>query len=120
MAARGPNMRAGRPSPSPGASQWEHLPKGQPSRMNLSVLKHRFLHRRKLRASAADVTALAKTIRELLAAHREGELRAILHEHYPADLADVMQLLDEAEDTALFALLDPVEAAEVLDEVDGA
>jgi magnesium transporter len=88
--------------------------------MNFSELKHRFLQRRKLRASAADVTELAKTTRALLAAHQEERLRAILHQHYPADLADVMQLLDEAEDNALFALLDPVEAAEVLDEVDGA
>lgn len=88
--------------------------------MDTSELKHRFLHRRKLCASREEVTKLAGSVRELLAAGQRDRLRALLRDFYPADLADVMQLLNEGEDKALFAVLDPQEAAEVLDEVDGA
>jgi magnesium transporter len=88
--------------------------------MSSSELKHRFLHRRKLCAARDEVAKLAQTVRELLAKGPENRLRALLHDHYPADLADVMLILDEPEEKALFALLDPMEAAEVLDEVDGA
>jgi magnesium transporter len=88
--------------------------------MNSSELKHRFLHRRKLCASRDDVKKLAQTIRELLAAGQGDTLQSLLREYYPADLADVMLILEEPEEAKLFSLLDPAEAAEVLDEVDGA
>jgi magnesium transporter len=45
-------------------------------------------------------------------------LRALLHAEYPADIADALSLLNDAEDKTIFDLLDAAEAAEVLDEVD--
>lgn len=82
--------------------------------------KHRFLERRKLLADREDLQQLAARVHDLLAAGRNEELRALLAEYYPADLADALVLLDEPEAKTVFALLPIPEAAEVLDEVDSA
>ena len=66
----------------------------------------------------ADVAAVAAKIRASLAPEKAAELRAVLNEQHPADLADAMLLLSEKEDTAVFRVLAVSEAAEVLDEVD--
>lgn len=81
-------------------------------------LKHRFLDRRKLLSNKDETVKLADRVREFLAAGKTDELRAFLDEQYPADLADVMDVLDDAQDKSVFSLLDTYEAAEVLDEVD--
>ena len=80
--------------------------------------KYRFLERRKLMTARADVERLAADIHRHLAAREDEPLRALLHAEYPADLADAMQFLDNADDQAVFERLDPAEAAEVLDELD--
>ncbi len=80
--------------------------------------KYRFLERRKLLTARVDVERLANQIRPILAAGEQQPLRALVHEQYPADLADTMYFLNDAEDQAVFDVLDPPEAAEVLDEVD--
>lgn len=81
-------------------------------------LKHRFLDRRKLLSNRDESANLAQRIQALLAASKTDELRALLDELYPADLADVMDHLEDPQDKALFKLLDVYEQAEVLDEVD--
>jgi magnesium transporter len=80
--------------------------------------KYRFLDRHKTLAARPDVEKLANDIRQCLASGQTEDLRALLHAEYPADLADAMFFLNDAEDKAVFELLDPAEAAEVLDEVD--
>lgn len=81
-------------------------------------LKHRFLDRNKLLSNKEETVKRAEQMSELIAAGKNDELRAILDDLYPADLADVMDVLDDAQDKAVFNLLDTYEAAEVLDEVD--
>ncbi len=49
---------------------------------------------------------------------QEDRLRAVLGTIHPADLADAMRNLGDEEDLAVYRLLRPEEAAEVLDEVD--
>ena len=66
----------------------------------------------------ADVAEVAAKIRANLAPEKSAELRAVLDEQHPADLADAMLLLNEKEDLAVFQSLAIAEAAEVLDEVD--
>lgn len=61
---------------------------------------------------------VASTIRDHLAPERSTELRALLDDLHPADLAEAMLHLDQEEEKIVFDLLDPSEAAEVLDEVD--
>src|SRR6266567_3986156 len=80
--------------------------------------KYRFLERRKTLAARPDVEQLAKDIRQHLATAKIDQLRTLLHAEYPADLADALFFLADAEDKAIFDLLDTVEAAAVLDEVD--
>ncbi len=80
--------------------------------------KYRFLERRKTLAARPDVEQLAKDIRQHLATAQTDQLRTLLHAEYPADLADAMFFLNDAEDKTIFDLLDAAEAAEVLDEVD--
>lgn len=80
--------------------------------------KHRFLDRQKLMRDQDKVTKLTGRVRELLASGDTEALRQLLDEQYPADLSDVMGLLDDAQDKAVFRNLDTYEAAEVLDEVD--
>ena len=61
---------------------------------------------------------VAAKIRENLAPAQSADLRAILDELHPADLADAMLYLTPQEEKVVFNLLDPAEAAIVLDEVD--
>src|SRR6266699_711821 len=77
--------------------------------------KYRFLERRKTLVARPDVEQLAKDIRQHLATAKIDQLRTLLHAEYPADLADAMFFLNDAEDKTIFDLLD---AAEVLDELD--
>jgi magnesium transporter len=81
-------------------------------------LKYRFLERHKTLAIRPNVEHLATDIRQALASAQTDHLLALLHEEYPADLADAMFFLNDAEDKAILDLLDVAEAAEVLDEVD--
>jgi len=78
-----------------------------------------FAKRRKLLTVKHDAQEVALRIRERLSPERSGELRELLDQQHPADLADAMFFLSEAEDIALFQHLDIAEAAVVLDEVDG-
>ena len=65
-----------------------------------------------------DIVKVAARIRANLAPEKAAQLRAILSEQHPADLADAMLFLNEKEDTAVFKTLTISEAAEALDEVD--
>ncbi len=80
--------------------------------------KYRFLERRKTLAARPDVEQLANDIRRHIASAQTEQFRTFLHAEYPADLADAMFFLNDAEDKTIFDLLDAAEAAEVLDEVD--
>src|ERR1700693_3150510 len=80
--------------------------------------KYRFLEGRKTLTARPDVEQLAKDIRQHLATAQTDQLRPLLHAEYPADLADAMFFLNDAQDKTIFDLLDAAEAAEVLDEVD--
>lgn len=81
-------------------------------------VRHRFLNRKKLYCSRDQVANLANQIRVLLNARNTEDLRNLLDDYYPPDLADVMTLLNEAEDKTIFDLLGNAEAADVLDELD--
>ena len=78
----------------------------------------RFAHRRRILTARPDAMDLAARLRRCLASAEAGDLRETLNRQHPADLADAMIYLTEAEDLALFRLLETLEAAEVLDEVD--
>jgi magnesium transporter len=80
--------------------------------------KYRFLERHKTLTARPDVEQLAKDIRQHLATAQTDQLRTLIHAEYPADLADAMFFLNDAQDKTIFDLLDAAEAAEVLDEVD--
>lgn len=77
-----------------------------------------FSKRRKLLSVREDAQQVALQVRANLLAGRETQLRALLDEQHPADLADVMFFLSDDEERRVFSLLDIEEAAEVLDEVD--
>src|SRR5690348_13209041 len=85
---------------------------------DFSELKNRFASRRKLLSVRDDVQQIANLIRSRLAPSQKKDLRDVLDQQHPADLADAMLFLKPEEDSAVFAALDMVEAAEVLDEVD--
>jgi magnesium transporter len=85
---------------------------------DFSSIKNRFANRRKLLTVKRDAMALAARLRELLAAGREEELRKLLDEQHPADLADAVLFLTKQEACALLTELSVAEAAELLDEVD--
>jgi len=80
--------------------------------------KYRFLERHKTLARRPDAEHLAHDIHKALSSTQTDHLLTLLHAEYPADLADAMVFLSDAEDRAVFDLLDVAEAAEVLDEVD--
>jgi magnesium transporter len=82
-------------------------------------LRYRFLKRHKLMEVRADVEKLADRIRSLVASGQTAELQEFLHAQYPADIADALYYLNDAEDQTAFEQLDAAEAAEVLDETDG-
>lgn len=78
----------------------------------------RFATRRKLLAVREDAMQVARDIKQKLRPGQAGELRAVLDRQHPADLADAMHFLSPEEERTVFGLLDNVEAAEILDEVD--
>ncbi len=80
--------------------------------------RHRFLDRHKLQANSDQIRSLAAQVRDHLAAGTTAELRSLLDQYYPPDLADVMGFLDDTQDKQLFDLLHDDEAADVLDEAD--
>ncbi len=80
--------------------------------------RQQFLQRRKLLVDPDQAKQLAQNIAGLLASNDVKAVRALVSEYYPPDIADVMSFLDDAQDKAVFRLLDTQEAAEVLDEVD--
>lgn len=55
-------------------------------------------------------------MRAALAADDLGGLRALLASQYPPDIADLIDRLDDADQLRVFRLLDPLRAADVLDE----
>lgn len=83
-------------------------------------LKHRFLDRSRLLANRGETLHLAETFKTLLASGDSEKLRELIDQQYPSDLADIMDVLDGAQDKAVFDLLDIYESAEVIDEVDEA
>jgi magnesium transporter len=90
----------------------------EPPESNAAGYKERFLHRVKLHSNIDHVTRVAQRIHALLRAGETEELREYLSRYYPADLADVIPRLPEADQHTLFKLLGTEEAAEMLDEVD--
>jgi len=84
----------------------------------MSEEDHRFSERRRLMTVRKDAMEVAQKLRGCLVSEKGAELRALLNEYHPADLADAMLFLSEQEDATLFEALDIAEAAEVLDEVD--
>jgi magnesium transporter len=85
---------------------------------SMSEPQSRFSNRRRLLAVRRDAMEVAASIREHLLPDQAPELREILDEIHPADLADAMLYLSPQEEKIVFDLLEPPEAAEVLDEVD--
>src|SRR6185503_528630 len=77
-----------------------------------------FASRRKLLTVRADAQQVALQIRQNLGSDSAAALRALLDDLHPADLADAMLFLAPQEERQVFQLLDNLEAAEVLDEVD--
>ncbi len=74
--------------------------------------------RHPLMTARVDVQRIAAMIHTHLAANQPTKVREVVATLHPADLADAMIFLDAADDVALYRLLGPEEAAEVLDEVD--
>ncbi len=79
-----------------------------------------FSKRRKLLSVREDAQQVARQIKANLAPEQSAQLRALLDQQHPADLADVMFFLSDEEERQVFSLLHVEEAAEVLDEVDDA
>lgn len=70
--------------------------------------------------TAQTANILIERIEALVAANGNGKetLRSLLHDFHPADLAEVLDDLSEEAAVAVFALLTPEMAGEVLDETD--
>ncbi len=83
-----------------------------------TISKTRFSDRHKLVGDVEQIRRLAERMRELVATGQTDALRTLVRQQYPPDLADVLGLLDDAQDQAVFGLLDAQEAAELLDELD--
>ena len=86
----------------------------------MSASHQPFSERRKLLAVREDAQKVAQQIKENLSPDHAASLRALLDALHPADLADAMFFLSDAQERQVFALLNTEEAAEVLDEVDDA
>lgn len=80
--------------------------------------RHRFMDRKKLYGNRDMVKRLAEQIRSALANNNNKELRGLVDQYYPPDLADAMAFLNDEEDLKLFSVLNVEEAADLLDEVD--
>lgn len=68
------------------------------------------------RASFTNLDALERAVRDSLEADDLEQLRALLAAQHPADVADVIDRLDDDDQIRVFRLLGPAQAAEVLDE----
>lgn len=68
------------------------------------------------RASFTNLDALERAVRDALEADDLERLRALLAAQHPADVADVIDRLDDDDQIRVFRLLGPEQAAEVLDE----
>ena len=86
----------------------------------MSASSQPFSGRRKLLSVREDAQQVAQEIKLRLAPQHKEELRELLDSLHPADLADAMFFLSDAQERQVFALLSSEEAAEVLDEVDDA
>ena len=80
--------------------------------------RHRFMERQKLLRMPAPTRLLAKKIGGLINQNEFDQLRELIKQYYPPDLADIMGYLDDVQTQILFELLEPAEAADTLDEVD--
>ena len=69
-----------------------------------------------IRITLANIAALEQQVRTALEMHDLDTLRALLAAQHPADVADVIDRLDDADRISVFQLLSPAQAAEVLDE----
>lgn len=67
-------------------------------------------------ATPEALLTLQGQVESLVAAGATAELQALLARLHPADIADLLDTLDEPERIVVFALLDAVTASEVLDE----
>jgi magnesium transporter len=67
-------------------------------------------------ATPEALLTLRGRVEKLIAARATDELQALLRRLHPADIADLLDVLDETERVVVFEQLDTVTAAEVLDE----
>lgn len=67
-------------------------------------------------ASPQTLLQIHSHVEDLIAQDATDELRELLLRLHPADIADLLDTLDESERVVVFALLDAVTASEVLDE----
>lgn len=67
-------------------------------------------------ATPEALLTLQGRVEKLIAERATDELQALLRRLHPADIADLLDVLDETERVVVFAQLDTVTAAEVLDE----
>ena len=67
-------------------------------------------------STTISLEALEQQVRDALEADQLEELRALLSAQHPADVADVIDRLDDDDQIRVFRLLSHVQAAEVLDE----
>jgi magnesium transporter len=67
-------------------------------------------------AAPKALLTLQDRVETLVAEGRRDELRVLLARVHPADIADLLDILDEPERVVVFELLDDVTASEVLDE----
>ena len=81
-------------------------------------MRDKFGHRHKTLTADGDIRKLSMKLKLGLNDPTDRQLRATVDDVHPADLADAMRYLSDAEDLALFQRLTTIEAAEVLDEVD--
>lgn len=65
--------------------------------------------------TAPPTNIIAEQVRVLLNAHYIHSLRELLSRQHPADIADILEILDDEERVIVFELLDQSFAAEVLD-----
>ena len=81
-------------------------------------MRDRFGHRHKTLKSKVELLELAERLKLCIGGGDTALVRSVVDEFHPADIADAMRHLSDAEDLILYAQLTPEEAAEVLDEVD--
>jgi len=68
------------------------------------------------RTTFINLETLEQAVRDALEASELDQLRALLAAQHPADVADVIDRLDDDDQLRVFQLLSPAQAAEVLDE----